>query len=1205
MHGDVQIPDKLSSMSPMNSVNRIRKVIMNVAASTVVVASFAVLPASIARADGNENENGGGSSGISSKTVPSAPQNVQATVGNNSITVTWAASASNGGKTITSYKATATPGDNKYCTYLTSSGGALTCTINNLSNSNTYQVCVVATNSKGSSTGNCVSGLVPLSAPAAPTAVTASYSAGLITISWTAPAGTISSYTLVDTNGNQICVTAATSCTWDAFSFGTSYRFKVLATNAVGNSSYSSASAAVIPLSVPGVPTNVSATAGIGKATISWQAPAITGGARITGYTVTATPGGATCAGRSGDDGRGNSNISCSISGLTNGTSYSFTVHATNSVGNGNESNAVSGIVPADAPSAPTDVTATFDGDNVRIQWTESDNNGARTDEFRVYLKDSDGGDGEGDGHEGDGHEGDGHHGYKLACTAPAGQNYCLYRGYTRGHRYTFLVTAHNSVGEGKESQVTPQVKTVSAPAAPASPTATAGNTTASLTWSVPANDGGSTITGYVVTSTPATRTCTTNASTRSCSYTNLTNGTQYKFTVVARNANGSSIPADSNTVIPMTVTSAPLNPRLTSIGNGAAVASWNAPSSLGGGAVLYYTITLQPGGATFTAPTTTFQLTGLTFGTTYSYSVTATNAAGESAASATSASLLLKAAPAAPSILASTGFTYAKNYYGQTDTTLTVNIAAPIDWGSSSGTNLGTMHLIVSGPSGTVYEGDIAVTSDGAGNIFYTNSLSFTGLASWSTYSISLYATNVDGNSATVSAVRKSSGLLYEPFTTTVYSPSQRTLTWNVLPRKSSSDAIYTLVTNGTTLCTGSESQVSKCVQTGVNSVAQADSKTPSFTEPFTVTVTVPGLATQTWTYTENLYIQPCPGNNSSCNVYIGNHYNYSFTNQKNMDLSNFDLQGSAFWKTDLSGTTLDNSNLSGSTIQYTSLNDSKSWGTNYSGVFFNNVTLSRARFVNASVSTAFSQGFAGTPYWLCGSASGSQTWADFPANNAHPSESASCRIYNGVLVERTARVVNADLTGLNASGMDLTLAAFDNVNLTNVNFSNTNLTYVRFAGSTLTGANLSGAIMGQNVSRDLIGTPAAMPTSYEVRGGYIAGPGVIITMRNLSGVDFSGLNLTGAVFSNDDMRTTNLSNTILSGAMFGAQAATNATLAMRPALLTGTNFSGASLNGVLRLNESFGSQTKGSLLYITGTPATLPYYLSFNAAQGALVIK
>jgi hypothetical protein len=145
----------------------------------------------------------------------------------------------------------------------------------------------------------------------------------------------------------------------------------------------------------------------------------------------------------------------------------------------------------------------------------------------------------------------------------------------------------------------------------------------------------------------------------------------------------------------------------------------------------------------------------------------------------------------------------------------------------------------------------------------------------------------------------------------------------------------------------------------------------------------------------------------------------------------------------------------------------------------------------------------------------------------------------------------------------------------------------------------------MWSNVSRDLIGTPAALPASYDIRSGYIAGPGVVITMRNLAGVDFSGLNLNGSVFSNDDMRQTNLSNTILSGAMFGAQAASGTNLAMYAALLTGTNFSGASLNGALRLTECFGSPTKGSVLYITGTPSTLPYYLSFNAAQGALVIK
>ena len=90
---------------------------------------------------------------------------------------------------------------------------------------------------------------------------------------------------------------------------------------------------------VPGAPTGVSASAGNGEATISWTAPTSNGGAAITGYTVTASPGGLTCS--------ATSVTSCTVTGLSNGTSYTFTVIATNSVGNSASSRASSAVTPA------------------------------------------------------------------------------------------------------------------------------------------------------------------------------------------------------------------------------------------------------------------------------------------------------------------------------------------------------------------------------------------------------------------------------------------------------------------------------------------------------------------------------------------------------------------------------------------------------------------------------------------------------------------------------------------------------------------------------------------------------------------------------------------------------------------------------------------------------------------------------------------
>lgn len=78
-------------------------------------------------------------------------------------------------------------------------------------------------------------------------------------------------------------------------------------------------------------------------------------------------------------------------------------------------------------------------------------------------------------------------------------------------------------------------------PSPPRSATATPGDSSAEVTWTAPANDAGSPITGYEVTMSPGGRTCTATAPTTRCAFTGLSNGTAYSFSITAANALGTS----------------------------------------------------------------------------------------------------------------------------------------------------------------------------------------------------------------------------------------------------------------------------------------------------------------------------------------------------------------------------------------------------------------------------------------------------------------------------------------------------------------------------------------------------------------------------------------------------------------------------------------------------------------------------------------
>lgn len=97
-------------------------------------------------------------------------------------------------------------------------------------------------------------------------------------------------------------------------------------------------------LSPPAAPTALSATTGNASLALSWTAPSYGGSTSITGYTIEYTPSG----GSASTTNTGSASTSYTLTGLTNGTTYSVRVRAINSIGNGSYSGTATGT-PADA----------------------------------------------------------------------------------------------------------------------------------------------------------------------------------------------------------------------------------------------------------------------------------------------------------------------------------------------------------------------------------------------------------------------------------------------------------------------------------------------------------------------------------------------------------------------------------------------------------------------------------------------------------------------------------------------------------------------------------------------------------------------------------------------------------------------------------------------------------------------------------------
>ena len=112
-------------------------------------------------------------------------------------------------------------------------------------------------------------------------------------------------------------------------------------------------------------------------------------------------------------------------------------------------------------------------------------------------------------------------------------------------------------LGESGANDVARTTQYVTAPSAPRTPAATAGDASAQVSWTAPIANGGAAITSYTATASPGGRQCTATAPTATCTVTGLANGTAYTFTVTGSNAQGTG---------PASVATAAVTPRPTTI---------------------------------------------------------------------------------------------------------------------------------------------------------------------------------------------------------------------------------------------------------------------------------------------------------------------------------------------------------------------------------------------------------------------------------------------------------------------------------------------------------------------------------------------------------------------------------------------------------------------------------------------------------------
>ncbi|WP_438854166.1 carboxypeptidase regulatory-like domain-containing protein, partial [Agromyces sp. M3QZ16-3] len=375
-------------------------------------------------------------------------------------------------------------------------------------------------------------------APAAPSADQITSTGA--TISWVPPAdngAAISGYTVrLFESGSDVPIRTlelgiTTQQVFGGLDPESEYEVEVSARNAVGSGEHSERTSFSTPEAPPGVPDAPAAPTVddvmIDGATIAWVPPADNRSA-ILGYAVSVYLAGSETIVERLDVGP---LTEVSVDGLDPGIDYEVAVTARNAIGEGDPSIRTAFTTPPSVPSAPgAPVVDEVSSIDAKVTWGASADNGSVLLGYTVRLFAAGAG--------------------EPVRTLELGVDMSVtVGGLDPETDYEVDVTARNGVGSSAASPRTsftsaaaPPQPTV--PAAPTDVSAAPGDRQVAVSWTPPADDGGSAITGYTVTASPGGATVETTSASTSATVLGLSNGTSYTFVVSARNVVGDSMPS-------------------------------------------------------------------------------------------------------------------------------------------------------------------------------------------------------------------------------------------------------------------------------------------------------------------------------------------------------------------------------------------------------------------------------------------------------------------------------------------------------------------------------------------------------------------------------------------------------------------------------------------------------------------------------------